>query len=215
MFPCIAMASLGGSADVGKRTLYLLGALGIAGALLLFVKFKKGGQEFVLDGLDEVIVTARRVGASIADAMAALGDWTKKVPANLRALFEIEGARNGMPPGLLEAVAYRESRFRPDIIDGRTRSAAGAVGIMQVVPKWHPGLGESGALDPSRAVPYAANYLRTLYNKFGSWRLALAAYNWGQGNLQAKDLADGIVGDDWPAETRLYVEEITRNAGLA
>lgn len=200
---------------LNRSTLYLLGALAGAGVLLFLVKFKKGGQEYLLDGLDEVIVTARRVGEAVADSLAALGDWTRKIPANLRDLFALEAARKGVPAGLLEAVAYRESRFRAEIIDGRLRSSAGAVGIMQIVPKWHPELGEAGALDPSRAIPYAANYLRELRDKFGSWRLALAAYNWGQGNLERVDLADGIVGDDWPAETRTYVDEITRNAGLA
>lgn len=198
-----------------RSTFYLLAALAGVGALMFAIRYKKGGQETFLDGLDEVIVTAKRVGASIADALAALGDWTKRIPSSLRDLFALEGAKQGMPAGLLEAVAYRESRFRPEIINGSLLSSAGAVGIMQIVPKWHPALGEAGARDPARAVPYAANYLRQLYQEFGSWKLALAAYNWGQGNLRTKDLADGIIGDDWPAETRAYVEEITRNAGLA
>jgi soluble lytic murein transglycosylase-like protein len=201
--------------SLNRSTLYLLGGLGLAGVLLVMVRYKKGGQEFVLDGLEEVVVTARRVGASIVDAMAALGDWTRKIPDAWRATFAAAAATRGLPAGLLEAVAYRESRFRQEIIDGRLRSSAGAVGIMQIIPRWHPELGESGALDPARAIPYAANYLRTLRDRFGSWRLALAAYNWGQGNLERKDLADGIVGNDWPAETRAYVDEITRNAGLA
>lgn len=194
-----------------RSTVYLLGALGVAGVLLFLIRYKKGGQEFVVDLVEDVVVTGQRV----SDALVALGDWTRKIPDAWRHTFAVAGAAHGLPAGLLEAVAYRESRFRADIIDGRTRSSAGAVGIMQVVPKWHPSLGESGALDPARAIPYAANYLRSLRNQFGTWRLALAAYNWGQGNLQTKDLADGIVGDDWPAETRTYVEEITRNAGIA
>lgn len=200
--------------QANRSTLYLLGALGLAGALLFLVKFKKGGQEYLLDGLDEVIVTAQRAGASVLDALARLGDWTKKIPADLREVFAIAGARDGMPAGLLEAVAYRESRFRPEIINGQLRSGAGAVGIMQVIPKFHPELGEAGALDPKRAIPYAANYLRTLRDRFGTWPLALAAYNWGPGNLNGKDLVDGVIGDDWPTETRNYVAEITRNAGI-
>ncbi len=194
-----------------SRTLYLLGALGLAGALLFLVKFKKGGQEYLFDGLDEVIVTAQRVAGAVLDTLAALGDWTRKIPDAWRDTFAIAGAAQGLPPGLLEAVAYRESRFRQDIIDGRVRSSAGAVGIMQVVPRWHPDLGEAGALDPARAIPYAANYLRQLHRQFGSWRLALAGYNWGPGNLAA---AAGKPESSWPSETRTYVAEITKNAGL-
>lgn len=162
--------------------------------------------------LGEVIVTARRAGAAVVDALTALGDWTRKIPAALRDVFAVAAAREGMPAGLLEAVAYRESRFLPDIISGERRSSAGAVGIMQIVPKWHPKLGEDGAKDPARAIPYAANYLRELRGEFGTWTLALAAYNWGPGNLKAKGLSGP---SSWPAETRGYVEEITRNAGIA
>ena len=150
----------------------------------------------------------------LRDSLKGLGLWSAKVPERFRALFAMAGSQYRLPPGLLEAVAYRESRFRDDIIDGRVRSAAGAVGIMQIVPKWHPELGEAGALDPLRAVPYAARYLRQLFERFGAWNQALAAYNWGPGN-QLKDLEDRVVGDDWPQETRIYVAEITANAGLA
>jgi soluble lytic murein transglycosylase-like protein len=52
--------------------------------------------------------------------------------------------------------------------------------------------------------------MRQLRDQFGTWTLALAAYNWGPGNLsKARDPAK------WPSETRTYVDEITRNAGLA
>lgn len=193
-----------------RATGYLLGGLAGALALMLLVKYKKGGQEFIVDAIESLSVLPSR----IADALAALGDWTKKIPENLRGVFTSAAGTAGLPAGLLEAVAYRESRFRADIIDGRTISSAGAVGIMQIVPRWHPTLGESGARDPVRAIPYAASYLRDLHRQFGAWDLALAAYNWGQGHL-SNDLKDGIIGNSWPAETRAYVAEITRNAGLA
>lgn len=190
----------------------LLALLAGVGVLLFLIRYRKGGEETVVDLVEEVVVTARRAGAAVVDALAALGDWTRKIPAALREVFAVAAAREGMPAGLLEAVAYRESRFRADIINGATRSSAGAVGVMQIVPKWHPELGEAGALDPKRAIPYAANYLRQLRDRFGTWRLALAAYNWGPGNLAA---AAGRPESSWPSETRAYVEEITRNAGLA
>lgn len=149
----------------------------------------------------------------VKDALKGLGLWSRDVPERFRELFATTGAQYRLPPGLLEAVAYRESRFREDIIDGRVRSTAGAVGILQIVPRWHPELGEAGALDPIRAVPYAARYLRSLFVTFGSWKLALAAYNWGQGNLSKADPSKGAAA--WPDETRIYVAEIAGNAGLA
>lgn len=158
-----------------------------------------------------VFSRTRQGGAMIAAALDSLGDWTRKIPEALRGVFASAGAQYGLPRGLLEAVAYRESRFRPDIINGTTRSSAGAVGIMQIIPRWHPEVGEAGALDPHRAIPYAAKYLRQLRDQFGTWTLALAAYNWGPGNLsKARDDRS-----KWPQETRTYVDEITRNARLA
>lgn len=157
-----------------------------------------------------LVMRTDKAQAVLASALDTLGEWTARIPAALRPVFASAAARHGLPAGLLEAVAYRESRFRPDIINGDVRSSAGAVGIMQILPRWHPEVGEAGALDPATAIPYAAKYLRQLFEQFGSWRLALAAYNWGPGNLrtwQAK-------GGNWPAETRTYVDEITRNAGL-
>lgn len=120
-------------------------------------------------------------------------------------------ARAGVPEGLLHRLLYQESRFRSDIIEGRTVSSAGALGIAQIVPRWHPGV---DPLNPDAAIEYAADYLASLYRRFGSWRLALAAYNWGQGN-QARDLADGIIGNEWPEETRRYVAEITADVDVA
>lgn len=196
------------------RPWLLVAGLVGAAALWWFSRTRRG-QLVLADAIDDplefVTVTAQRLGS----VLASLGDWTAKVPAALRGAFSSAAAQYSLPAGLLEAVAYRESRYRQDIINGTTRSTAGAVGIMQVIPRWHPELGEAGALDPQRAIPYAAKYLRQLFNQFGTWPLALAAYNWGQGNLERKDLADGVIGDDWPAETRAYVDEITRNAGLA
>lgn len=178
---------------------------------MLYLRYRKGGQEFLVDAIDEVTVSAQKIGSAIS---AAIGSWLSKVPAQWKPNFAAAAAMYALPTNLLEAVAYRESRFRPDIISGAVKSSAGAVGMMQIIPRWHPELGESGAQDPARAIPYAAKYLRQLYNQFGDWKIALAAYNWGQGNQQ-KDLADAIVGNEWPAETRAYVAEISKNAGLA
>lgn len=64
----------------------------------------------------------------LAAALDSLGDWTRKIPEALRGVFASAGAQYGLPRGLLEAVAYRESRFRPDIINGTTKTATVALG---------------------------------------------------------------------------------------
>lgn len=120
------------------------------------------------------------------------------------ALFQENEYRFGLPPKLLARVAWRESRFKVD-----AKSSAGAIGIMQIVPKWHPDVDPT---DPDEAIPYAAKYLRSLYDKFGTWSKALAAYNWGQGNLQKAIAAHGV---NWlaatPKETQAYVAAITND----
>lgn len=158
--------------------------------------------------LEGVIVTAQRIAESVSDVAAALVKWSPPAAAaRFASIFADAARRYALPANLLERVAYQESRFRDDIITGRTASPAGALGIMQIVPRWHPGV---DPLDPAEAIPYAANYLRGLYQQFGTWRLALAAYNWGPGNISKyKDRPDL-----WPAETVAYARDITRDLGL-
>ena len=112
----------------------------------------------------------------------------------------------GMPPQLLARVLYQESRFRPEIINGSVKSPAGAVGIAQFLPTTAKDLGID-PLNPSQAIDGAARYLRQLYDRFGSWSDALAAYNWGQGNLARKGIARA------PAETQKYVAQISTDIG--
>lgn len=109
----------------------------------------------------------------------------------------------GIPRDLLARQAYQESRFRDDIVSGKTVSSAGAQGIMQIVPKWHPGV---NPLDVSAAIEYAAKYLASLKKQFGSWALALAAYNAGPGNVTK-------YGGIPPfTETKNYVNQILADA---
>lgn len=112
---------------------------------------------------------------------------------------------NGLPPGVLWKLLYTESRFRPDIISGRVKSPVGALGIAQFMPATAvEQLGSvDAALDPSKAIPGAARYLRWLIDRTGSLDAGVAAYNWGVGNVQRKGLANA------PRETVDYVAAIT------
>lgn len=105
-----------------------------------------------------------------------------------------------LPSNMLARVAQQESNFRAAII-----SRAGAVGIMQIIPRYHPNVDPTV---PEDSIMYAAEYLRNLYNRFGDWRMALAAYNWGPTNLQNRGF------DAAPSETRRYVAQISRDVDL-
>lgn len=147
------------------------------------------------------------IGALIlgAGGLASVAYWKRSANAArfIPALHTAEDAFD-IPRDLLARVAYQESRFRDDIITGAKSSAAGALGIMQIVPKFHP---EVNPLDPFASITYAGQYLGSLFRQFGTWKLALAAYNWGPGNL-ARNLS---VPGKWPQETLDYIAEITKD----
>ncbi len=110
-------------------------------------------------------------------------------------VFKDAEETNFLPPFLLVEVARAESGFNPKAFNPK----AGATGIMQIVPKYHPGV---DPLDPIASIHYAGQYLQLLYIKTGSWAQALAAYNWGIGNLEKFGFAK------IPQETRNYIAQI-------
>jgi len=105
-----------------------------------------------------------------------------------RGVIEQAARDHQVPRDILARMLWEESRFRADIIDGRTRSPVGALGIAQFMPATAREMGID-PLDPAQAIPAAARYLRQQYVRFKSWRLALVAYNWGPGNV-ARSLSD-------------------------
>lgn len=147
----------------------------------------------------------------IERAMSAItpGPWEPPARAApyLAAIRESE-ARYSLPHNLLARVIYQESRFLPEIIDGRVRSSAGAIGIAQFMPATARDLGVD-PLDAFASIDAAARYLAQLHRAAGSWQGALAAYNWGIGNLQRRGI------DAAPEETRRYVAEIGGDVGIA
>lgn len=148
--------------------------------------------------------------------VVVMADWKRRGEKYLPLLHAAED-RYGIPRDLLVRQAYQESRFRDDIVYGTTRSSAGAVGIMQIVPKWHPEIdpGDAAAdaraaADPARAIDYGAKYLRQLFNRYGTWSLALAAYNAGPDNVDK-------YGRKVPpfVETQNYVAQIIGDVNAA
>jgi hypothetical protein len=125
-----------------------------------------------------------------------------------QATIQAAADANGVPVQVLAWLLWKESRYNPDIISGAKRSSVGAMGIAQFMPATaREVLGsEAAALDPDQAIPGAARYLRRMYNATGTWKEALAAYNWGLGNVQRKGI------DNAPAETIDYFTTILAKA---
>lgn len=112
--------------------------------------------------------------------------------------------QHGVSPVLAEAVARTESGFNP-----RARSPKGASGLMQLMPETASALGVIDRFDPRENISGGVRHLRYLLDRYkGSVVLAVAAYNAGEG---AVDTYRGIPPY---AETRQYVEQVLRHAGM-
>lgn len=141
-------------------------------------------------------------------------------PQEYAEYVEVYAERYGVPEELVFAVIRTESDF-----DSGAVSGAGAVGLMQIMPSTFEWLTdeilfdhlESGMLyDPETNVRYGTYYLSYLYDRYGDWDLALAAYNGGLGNVD-KWLADERYADGEGSlkripfkETRQFVKRVNR-----
>ena len=114
--------------------------------------------------------------------------------------IERAAADNGLPVEFFTRVIWQESKF-----DVSARSAAGAQGIAQFMPKTASSRGLLDPFDPIEALHESANYLRELKVTFGNLGLAAAAYNAGPGRL-TKWLSGK---SQLPGETIAYVRLIT------
>ena len=103
-----------------------------------------------------------------------------------------------------------ESSFNPG-----ARSPAGAAGMFQMMPGTAKRFNLSSRptderFDPDKNARAAARYLRLLHNRFGDWRLALAAYNCGEQRVEnllkgSKIRSYDAIAARLPAETQMYV----------
>ena len=175
-------------------------ALLAVGALLLWASQREGStagddeSDVFSDGADEVESMITGWPGGSGPYQGAINDAADEY---------------GVPPLILAWLLWKESRYNPNIISGAKVSRVGAIGIGQFMPA--TAVQELGsveaALDPDIAIPGAARYLAKLYRATGSWTKALAAYNWGIGNVQRKGLTQA------PAETIDYYTTILAKAG--
>jgi hypothetical protein len=101
------------------------------------------------------------------------------VRASFDAAFDAAGAEYGVDPDILRGMAYAESRFRPDVIDGTVRSNRDATGLMQFLPGTARQFGIN-PLDPIESIFGAAKYMSTILAQHGGdYEKAVAGYNWG------------------------------------
>lgn len=122
-------------------------------------------------------------------------------------------ASHGLPVDLLARMAFQECSWRQGVIDGTIVSPAGALGILQLMPRFFTTVRVPvpfASTDTLLQIAEAVTLLAALHRTFNDWQVALAAYNWGQGDVEhayAMD-ADQYELKDMPTETRNYVTQI-------
>ncbi len=131
-----------------------------------------------------------------------------------RAMIQRVMAEEGVPQDLIY-LAVAESGFQPRAMNGKSRAG----GMWQFMPYGSYGLARTAFVDerfdPEKSTRAYARYMKFLYDQLGDWYLAMAAYDWGAGNVQRAVQKTGYA-DFWelykrnnlPGETKNYVPEI-------
>ncbi|BEO56792.1 hypothetical protein SMQE22_19380 [Serratia marcescens] len=144
------------------------------------------------------------------DTSPSEGPWTKyqqpqaeqSPPQTGGDIVSAAEQRFGLPAGLLSAVISKESSGNSKAI-----SPKGAIGLGQVMPDTARGMGydpEELKRNPALQVEAAGRYLKQMFDAHGNVTDALAAYNWGPGNVQKFMRGEKT---QIPAETVNYVTD--------
>lgn len=168
---------------------------------------------------DERVVRYLRFYRDTAGGRSIARAWAKKAGRYAPAI-RAELTRAGLPTDLVW-LSLIESGHNPTI-----GSSAGAAGLWQFMPDAARSYGlvvdrwVDERLDPERSTQAAVRYLSDLYRRFGTWDLAMAAYNMGYGGL-SRSVRKFNTNDFWelaryeagiPWETTLYVPKILATA---
>ena len=162
-----------------------------------------------------LVVFALVGGVALLGALA-VPDLVRQVthPLEYEAEIRASAADFGVEPSLVAAVIKVESRFDPEATSSR-----GAYGLMQLLPETARFVSERTGIsgdfrDPETNIRIGTRYLSYLQSRYdGDQRLALAAYNSGEGRVDRwLSRGDFDVSRDIPfAETRDYVRNVTES----
>ena len=185
-------------------------------------------QEAVIAPEDTVWETIRQ-GFGLADLPEAvvnreLKRYTKHLQYTQRMAFRSrmylyyivsETQRRGMPTEIA-LLPFVESAFQPEAL-----SKSKAAGLWQFIPSTgdifdlRQSSWRDDRLDVLESTRAALDYLQNLYQQFGDWHLALAAYNWGEGSIrrvisinERRGRPTDFMSLQLPAETKRYVPKL-------
>jgi soluble lytic murein transglycosylase-like protein len=132
----------------------------------------------------------------VGEVTASVPRYNGKYKGEHLAHAKVVASKHGIPEDLFLRLVQQESGWNPGAV-----SHKGATGLAQLMPGTARNLGVD-INDPKQNLEGGARYLRMMYDKFGSWRLALAAYNAGPGAVEKHG------GIPPFAETKNYVKAI-------
>jgi soluble lytic murein transglycosylase-like protein len=112
-----------------------------------------------------------------------------------------EARKNNLAPELVAAMVHTESDFRPGLVSHKS-----AQGLMQIVPDTARDLGLGNVFDPEQNIAAGTRYFRYLLDRFDNERIALAAYNAGEGKVERCGCVPSI------AETEQYIAKVNVRA---
>jgi soluble lytic murein transglycosylase-like protein len=116
---------------------------------------------------------------------------------NLNTFINKAAIKYDVDPDLIRAVIKTESNF-----DSQVTSSKGAMGLMQLMPETAKDLGVKNAYDPEENIMSGTRYLKSLLTRYdGNIDVALAAYNWGMGNVERGS-------QQLPKETSTYIARV-------
>jgi soluble lytic murein transglycosylase len=165
-------------------------------------------MRFVLSGL--VLLAALVAGFIYVEDTKPSWYARLRYPLEYEHIVRGHARQYDLDAALLAAVIYRESKF-----DADARSSSGAIGLMQLLPETAQGIAQltggsrfvvEDLYEPEINVRYGSFYLRRLLRKYDDVRLALAAYNAGQANVDGW-IAAGEEEIPFP-ETREFVDNV-------
>ena len=161
-----------------------------------------GGMEAAAKGVESVAAGPLETIAEAPKQLSVMSEkvredfFHKEVPFG--SIIYKEAKKNNVRPELVAAVVQAESRFMPT-----ARSGAGAVGLMQLVPRTGRWMGARDLTNPAQNVAAGAKYLKYLHERFdGNETKMIAAYNAGEGNVKR------FGGVPPFRETRNYVKKV-------
>jgi hypothetical protein len=162
----------------------------------------KKGDRLALVPVEEAIPAADEITDVAGDDVEIDGPRPELSTAEFCEALTRAAEEVSLPPAFFARLIWQESRFKHD-----ARSPVGAQGVAQFMPATAAEVGLSDPLDPLKALPASAKFLRRLHDQFGNLGLAAAAYNAGPGRIQNWLARRGPL----PDETRNYVRIITGN----